>query len=272
MALSKRNKFGKCCAIVFLFCSLKAGCSQFTESDSLSGWIEIRCGIPDLEVSLDDRPIGRTPLPGYAVPPGEHTIRVQHPDPLDWMSRDWESTFSIRKDENRILDVRFDRVYWIGSSPSDANILFEDRLLGKTPASVTLPDEYSGVMTLEHPGCRSRSIDLTKQNSRILHILLEKTGINETIPSPPRPFLVSKKYWIIGGGIAALASGIAGYCYKNRAEKEYQNYLASGHPETMDRHFNDSKRYDTYSGVLYGIGEISLGITLFLSIWGSPKN
>ena len=272
MGLVKRNKFGKCCTIVFLFCSLQAGCSQFTEPDSLACWIEIRCDIPDLNICLDDRSIGKTPLPGYAVSPGEHTIRVQHPDPLDWLSRDWELTFSIRKDENRILIVRFDRVYWIGSSPSDANIFSGDHLLGKTPASVTLPDEHSGGITLEHPGYRSRNIDLTKQNSRILHVLLEKTGIDETIQSPPRPFLVSKKYWIIGGGIAALASGIAGYYYKDRAEKAYQNYLISGHPETMDRYFNDSKRYDTYSGVLYGIGEISLGITLLLSIWGSPKN
>ena len=272
MDLVKRNKIEKHFLIVFLFCSLQAGYSQFAESDSLISWIEIQCDIPDLDIFLNNQSIGKTPLAKYVVSPGEHTVRVQNPDPLDWLSRDWESTFSIRKHENHILIVRFDRIYWIGSSPSGANIFLEDRLLGKTPASVILPDENSGKISLEHPGYWSRNIDLIKQNSRILHVLLEKSGINETIQSTPCSSFSSKKVWLIGGGIAALVSGIAGYYYKDRAEKAYQNYLTSEYPGKMNRYFNESKKYDTYSGVFYGIGEISLGITLFLSLWGSPKN
>ena len=258
--------------MVFLFCFLKLGYSQFAEHDSLVGRIEIQCAIPDLNVYLDNQSIGKTPLFNYAVRPGKHTIRVQNPDPLNWLSRDWESTFSICKDENRTFNVRFDRVFWIGSSPSGANIFLGDRLLGKTPASVTLPDEYSGEITLKYPGYLSKNIEPTRQHSQILHVLLEKPSISEAIQPQHHPGLGSKKIWLIGGGIAALASGIAGYYYKNQAEKAYRDYLSSGNPEDMDRYFNDSKRYDTCSGILYGIGEISLGITLCLSLWGSPKN
>jgi hypothetical protein len=272
MDLVKRNKFIKHVSIVFLFCSLKASYSQFAKHDSLVGRIEIQCTIPDLNVYLDDQSIGKTPLFNYTVVPGKHTIRIQNPDPLDWLSRDWESTFSIRKNENRIFNVRFDRVYWIGSSPSGANIFSEDRLLGKTPASVTFPDGSSEEITLKYPGYLSKNINATRQHSQILHILLEKLPVNEAIQSPHRPSLGSKKIWLIGGGIVALASGIAGYYYKDRAEKAYRDYLSSENPEEMNRYFNDSKRYDTSSGILYGIGEISLGITLCLSLWGSPKN
>jgi hypothetical protein len=268
----KRNKFIKHFSIVFLFCFLKVGYSQFAEHDSLAGRIEIQCTIPDLNVYLDDQSIGKTPLFNYAVRSGKHTIRVQNPDPLDWLSRDWELTFSICKDENRIFKVRFDRVYWIGSSPSGANIFSGDRLLGKTPASVTFPDGSSEEITLKYPGYLSKNINPTRQHSQILHILLEKLPVNEAIQSPHRPSLGSKKIWLIGGGIVALASGIAGHYYKDRAEKAYRDYLSSENPEEMNRYFNDSKRYDTSSGILYGIGEISLGITLCLSLWGSPKN
>ncbi len=272
MDLMKRNRLEKYCAILFFFCSLEAGYSQSAESDSLAGRIEIQCPVSGLNICLDNQSIGKTPLSDYMIGPGEHTIRVQNPDPLNWLSQDWESTFSICKGENRLFIVKFDRTCWIGSSPSGANIFSGGRLIGKTPASVTLPDENLCGITLTYPGYQSSSINLTKQNSRILHVLLKKTGIGETSLSNRHSFLGSKKYWIIGGGIAALASGIAGYYYKDKAERTYRNYLSSGDPEKMNRYFSDSKKYDTCSGVLYGIGEISLGITLFLSIWGSSKN
>jgi hypothetical protein len=272
MVFVKKNNFGNLCFAALSFCFLQSVYSQIAESDSSACRIEVRCDIPNLNVYLDNRWIGRTPLPECPLQPGEHAIRIQNPDLLNWMSRDWESTISIHKGENRIIQVRFDRMYWIDSSPSDASIFCGDRLLGRTPASVTLPDENSRNITLELPGYQSQTIDPTVQESRMLHVTLEKIGSVETERPETKSFFGSKKFWIIGGGIVALASGIAGYYYKDQAEKAYRNYLKSGNPKKMEEYYNDSKKFDTRSGVLYGIGEVSLGITLFLSLRESSKN
>jgi hypothetical protein len=272
MVLVKKINSKILCIASLMFCALQNGHPQTAGIDSATASFGLRCTIPDLHVYLDNRFIAKTPLPKKTLLPGIHTVRVQNPTVKDWLSRDWESTFSIRANENRIFDVQFDRVYWLGSSPSGASIIHGDHLLDKTPAAITLSEESNGCIVLKHPGYQPLNIDLTKQSARMLHLRLEKNDLDKTMSAAPGPRYRRGKTWIIGGGIIALASGIAGYCYKNKAEKAYQNYLTSGHLEEMDRHFNDSKKYDTCSAILYGIGEMSLGITLFITLWGNSKD
>ena len=272
MAFVNRIKF-KIIWICILFTLLpKYSYLQTLRADSAGSSIDLRCDIPNLNVYLDNVYIGKTPLLKYSLFPGKYTIRVQNPNPLNWLSRDWESTFSINNHEHRIIVVQFSHMYWIGSTPTSASIYVDGYLIGKTPTAVTLSDSSIHYLTLEYPGYQSYTIDLNTPLPEIIHVILEKTSANKTI-TPKKYFsLRSRKNWIIGSGILALASGVAGYYYKDRAERAYQNYLQLGNPEQMNRYFDDSQRFDTYSGILYGIGEICLGITIYLAILGTSKD
>lgn len=260
-----------CIGIVTTFLP-KYSHTQTTGTDSTLSGIKIQCEFPNLNVYLDNACIGQTPLPRYPLLPGKHTLNVQNPDPLNWLSRDWVDTICVHAGETRIIAVQFKHTYWIGSTPAGAHIYSGKNLIGKTSAAVTLPDTAVRYLTLEHAGYRPFTIDLTARVSSIIHVVLEKNSTCGTIEPENRFSLGSKKYWMIGSSILALASGIAGYHYKDRAEKAYQAYLKSGNPEQMDRHFDDSKRFDIYSGILYGIGEVCIGITIYIGIRGTSKN
>jgi serine/threonine-protein kinase len=56
--------------------------------------------VPWAEVWLDGRPVGTTPLRPLAVPPGVHTVRLQHPS-----FRPLQKSVRIRAAETTFLDV-----------------------------------------------------------------------------------------------------------------------------------------------------------------------
>ena len=56
--------------------------------------------VPWAEVSLDGRTLGTTPLRPLSLPPGSHTVRLQHPS-----YRPLHKKFDIRAGETFVLDV-----------------------------------------------------------------------------------------------------------------------------------------------------------------------
>ena len=76
---------------------------------------------------------------------------------------------------------------------------------------------------------------------------------------------------MIGLGAFGLVSGIAGFYFKDRADRAYNKYMNTGDPQKMDQHFNDAARLDKLSGVFYGIGEVCITVSLVLSIKSSAS-
>jgi len=74
------------------------------------------------------------------------------------------------------------------------------------------------------------------------------------------------KTWAWVGSAVALAAGAAGYYFKYRADKSYDKYLDTIVPEQMDRHFNDSLKFDKISSACYVSGEVLLVFSLVIFI------
>jgi len=56
--------------------------------------------VPWADVSLDGRPLGTTPLKPLPLPPGVHTVRLQHPS-----YRPLQKRFDVRAGEVFVLEV-----------------------------------------------------------------------------------------------------------------------------------------------------------------------
>ena len=231
--------------------------------DSIRCYVELRCNIQGLNVRLDGEKVGKTPLPLLSLRKGAHTISVEHPNRMDWLYRDWKKNYFIKAGERKIITVQFPSIYWIGSYPSGASILYDGRLVGESPLLVRLPPDSIGLLTLKKPGYEDYRINLDRLQRSMLNVHLKKTGLKE---GWNRRSLRLKKQWIAVGCVAAILSGVAGYYFKKRADRAYEKYLHSGHPDEMERHFNNAVTYDKLTGVFYGLGEVSFGISLFFFI------
>jgi serine/threonine protein kinase len=67
--------------------------------EAANGTLRLRV-VPWAEVSLDGRPLGTTPLRPLSLPPGSHTVRLQHPS-----YRPLQKRFDIRPGETFVLEV-----------------------------------------------------------------------------------------------------------------------------------------------------------------------
>jgi hypothetical protein len=244
-------------------------CAQDRQPDSTACRISIRCEIPDLEVWIDGARIGSTPVEDYPIAPGEHTVRIQHPNPFNWLSRDWEETIRPVPGERCELIAVFPEYVWIGSTPIGASVYRSGHLLGETPLlvrrvqaegdklEVTKSGYLDAVLLLGNVRGSRISVELFRDEFRI-----GNTGVTHRI----------KKGWIIGTAVFALLSGITGYYYKDRAEQAYDKYMNTAHPDKMDRYFNEAAKFDKLSGIFYGIGEVSLSVSVVLSIKSIRSN
>ena len=261
MDLFKRTKYN----LIFLGCllcgvPLLAQISQ--PSDSLTG-ISVRCEFSGLSVWVGDSLVGHTPLSMVSLGEGEYQIRVRHPQPADWLSRDWEGSVRLVPGQIREFVIIFPDYFWIGSRPIGASVYRRDELLGKTPLVVRRLQTGGDRLLIKKNGYRESVLFLNETTGSRISVELTDEGSARDMPKPPERL---KKGWIIGLGVFGLVSGITGYYLKDRAERAYDQYMKSGNPEKMDKYFDKATRFDRLSGVFYGIGEVSLGVSLVLSI------
>jgi hypothetical protein len=261
MDLFKKNKV---CLIVLVWImgSLSLRAQTLQPADSTTG-LSIRCEFSGLSVWVEDSLVGHTPLELISLRQGDYSVRVQHPDPSDWLSRDWEETVGLNPGQVKELVITFPDYVWVGSMPIGATVSRRDEILGMTPLLVRRLQTQGDKLIIKKDGYQDHVLYLGDISESRISIQLFANGPNRDI-SKPSPRL--KKGWIIGLGAFGLVSGIAGYYFKDRAERAYGKYMKTGDPDKMDRHFDEVIKFDKLSGVFYGIGEVSISVSLVLSI------
>lgn len=234
-------------------------------SDSVDCRIELMCEYSGLAVWLDDEQVGETPLSTLRLKKGYHTLRVTHPDPSDWLHRDWEKKFFLDTGDSKRFIVTFPKPYWLGSDPSGASVFIKNRWIGETPMVIDISPDSLEFLMLKKAGYTDYSFDRNWSQTSLIQVKLKRSLMNDNWKDNS-PQL--KKRWIVASGIMAVICGGVGYYYKAKADRAYKRYLHSSHPETMDRYFSDAVTFDKLTGVFYGLGEISLGISVFFFIKG----
>lgn len=264
MDLLKKNSRVKLGFLGIIFFALPGYAQIENFPDSNRCWVELRCKVSGLDVWVDGEKAGQTPLT-LALIPGTHMLRVRHPDYSDWLSCDWKRKIVLNERERKVLVVQFPKKFWVGSNPPGATVFNDDRLLGKTPLLVELPPGSPAFLALIKSGYESSRIGLDRSPSSMIHVQLRKEFLKQ---SGGRYSPRLKKKWIVASSVVAILSGVAGYYFKVRADRAYERYLNSNHPDRMDRYFSDAMTFDRLTGVFYGLGELSLGVSLFLLIHG----
>ena len=264
MDLLGKNKFTLLIILGSLFSSPLILAQVQNPSDSVRCTIELQCHFSGLEVLLDSIKVGKTPIPILHVSPGIHRIRVRHPDPSGWLNQDWEKKVILKKGEKTILLVQFPIIYWIESDPPGASVFFMGRKLGTTPTIVKVSPKANGFILLKKTGYKDSKIKLSFPSSALIHVSLKKIEMLKEKSNPHK----LKRNWVIGSGVVALFSGIAGYCFKTMANHTYGKYMTAGIPKDMNRYFNNTVKFDKISTGFYTAAEVSLVFSLFLFIKG----
>lgn len=268
MYMALLRKVDKKAFLILLGCSFLAlhpGSGIGQSIDSTRSWIEVCCKVPGLDIFLDGNQVGKTPMQQFAVIPGMHNLRIRHPNPYDWMSKDWTRVVDLQPGEKMVLNVVFPKQFWIGSDPPGASVYSVTGYVGETPLMVSLYPGESEWITLKKDPYEDQSICLDQAKKFFIHIGMDAAGMDDHKNVEEQKF---NKRLILASSAVALLAGVTGYILKNRADRAYDRYLGTGNPDRMDRYFKDAVKFDKWSGVCYGFGEavFVISLTWFISI------
>jgi hypothetical protein len=137
----------------------------------------------------------------------------------------------------------------------------QDEYLGKSPLVISVKSGENKNIRLELNNYQSQTIVLSPYQKSIIHVQMQpKLGTGNS----PKIRKGLSKTWLFVGSATALISGIAGYMFKWKADRAYDRYLATGHPDSMEGHYQDAITYDKWSSILYGFGEALFSLIFLL--------
>jgi formylglycine-generating enzyme required for sulfatase activity len=117
----------------------------------LPGWAEVDISsIPEGEVSVDNRAMGRTPLK-LKLLAGTHNLRIQAPG-----HKPWQRQLTVTAGEPvRLGDIRLplaDGLLKVSSTPAGATIMIGDRYAGQTPLTLELAPNQEHLIRFSKTG------------------------------------------------------------------------------------------------------------------------
>ena len=138
--------------------------------------------------------------------------------------------------------------FLLNSSPQDAQVYFNDSLVGKTPLFIKT---------------NFRKLTLRKSGYDDLEISSEeiRTGkiffLNYQVPEEEKNFFEKDIFKILTAGIVILGATTA--YFKLEADKKYDEYQFTGDSELLD----DIRKYDRISAITFTALQINFGLLLY---------
>lgn len=135
----------------------------------------------------------------------------------------------------------------ISTLPSDAEILFDSLIVGRTPAKVP----YLSKLTLRKKGFAEREIYPAMTDSVQYFELIRLSPANK------ESFFQTNTFTLVSAAIIVLG-GTAAYL-KIQADGHFEEYQRSGNDDFLSK----TRRYDLYSGLAFGVMQINFGYLVY---------
>jgi hypothetical protein len=178
---------------------------------------------------------------------GKYILYVH--EPFDkWDSKYFIDTLNVSNCNDIKFTYNFNSAVYLKTNPQDAYVYSRDSLLGNTPLFV--PVKYDRI-ELSRPGYQSKVIRLNQLNNNNL-INLKYTGENIT------KNFYEKDIFKILVGTMVLLGGTTAY-FKLKADNRYDSYLSTENQAYLDQ----TKKYDTISGITMTALQINFGILIY---------
>jgi hypothetical protein len=242
-------------------------------ADSARAWITIETPRHGLQVYIDEREVGKTPLQNFAISPGEHVFAVRRSFSSSWWESDWSERASVSAGDSLTLTPVFVLGYSINSKPPGAQVWVESKWMGTTPYVLRLRDDARASVTLVLQNYQSATFQIKPEHGAGLELSRRKFEIAlAAVPSSLSSLSYDselyavrarhRKWGFIAGGVS-LVAGVSAVLLKQEADDAYAAYLVTGTPVTRELYYNRAQEYDRYFGVAFGISQVCFVFSVY---------
>lgn len=257
-----------CAAVILGLLNLTVLPAAAQEAQSDPGTLVVSSTPSGLPVYLDATLIGTTPIMGYAVAAGRHTVRVVNPNSTDWDMRDWVREITVASGETASAQAVFVGIVTVMSVPFDANVYVDGDLAGTTP--LRLRD-----LT---PGLHAISIQKRGYGRVTLSVSVSDTA-RQTLTAELKPAGEANKPSVIQAegnniqrsrcipgyitlGTGLVFSGLA-FITRHRANRAYDQYQRTGDPVELERFYRQANRDDKMAGIFIELAQANFLVSFY---------
>ncbi|MFQ5752143.1 MAG: PEGA domain-containing protein [bacterium] len=232
------------------------------------GYLILETRYSGLEVRIDGKFIGYTPVDVVVLSTGLHQVTVSYPNPANWMDEDWLANVKIMSSDTLRVPVVFKKSYSINSNPYGATVWLEKNIIGETPIFFKLYENEVKQITLTKAGYQDTSftIGTTKQLFFDISLRKRKNPLDQSlgvVGSDLKKSSKSKKYLYSAVGLTVVSGALALF-FRKKGNAKYDLYLSTGNPEVTDKYFNEAKKFDRLSAVSFGVFQVSFIASFYL--------
>lgn len=228
----------------------------FTQHQQDPGYLKINYDSSGIEIRLDNKPVGLTPLPIITLPAGTYQVSARHPNAYIWGNFDWQDSIKISSRDTSIIQPDFNRTVYVKTNPFDAQVFLDNELAGETPLPLSI-NSHNSFLLLKKAGYKDSLIAIRQVTGGYLNVTLTENGdtlglenikIIKMRKSEKRYKQGAYSLW----GLSILA-GLTTVYLKDQADRKYEQYLTAGSHREMNKYYRDAKKYDRYSYISMGI-------------------
>ncbi|MFQ5707158.1 MAG: PEGA domain-containing protein [bacterium] len=225
------------------------------------GFLLLRVQHPGLDVRIDGKLIGFTPLPVLTLAPGSHAVVVNNPYQVNWFDQPWSQEVTIAASDTLIIYVLFKKSYSINSIPFGAAVDLNRKRVGTTPIFLSFEENQIKNVSLTKPGYLDTTFVIGRNDQRFYEIKLipntKRLDVVSSFPSRHPKKSRSKLTLYSAIGISLVSGGLALY-FRERGNSNYNRYLRTGNPRQMNKFLSSSKRFDRLSAASFGVFQVGI--------------
>lgn len=235
-------------------------------ADSI-GFLKIQSDSLRVEIFLNNKTLGFTPLPILALPAGKYQITSSHPNPYIWGNLDWRDSILVVAYDTLIVRPKFKSIITIRTNPFDAEIYLDDDLIGHSPLSIPIDLASDKLLVIKKEGFHDQLVRLSdlKNNSVQIDLIRNQFNWELTQAKYRQQKLLKKYYRSISYSLWGLSiiTGLSTVYFKDRADDYYQQYLIAGSMQQMNKYYRDTRRYDRYTYISLAALQACFGLSFY---------
>jgi len=221
------------------------------------GYLKIQTDSSKIEIKINNKSIGFTPLPVIALIPGDYTVSAIHPNPYQWGNLDWQDSIHVIANDTILIQPEFRTLFSVRTNPFGAQVFLNNEFQGNTPLSILLNSHKNYQLLVKKDGFKNYSIDLKQINNNFLNADLvqnkDQLDLNEFVQHKHRK--AKHRYRAITYSLWGLSvlTGLSTVYLKDQADDKYKQYLIAGSLNDMNKYYNEVKKYDRYTYISVGV-------------------
>jgi hypothetical protein len=158
----------------------------------------------------------------------------------------------------------------VNSIPFNATVSYQDSILGTTPIFISIPVPGATVVQIKKAGYQDYSLQLDEK-VHAYQIQLQPVSESQSavtyLKHETRQKYSFRKKLACTTLITSILSGLTTIYLREAADEQYQHYLNTGHPDQMEKFYDQSQHLDTLTGISYAVFQISFITSIYLLLF-----